>query len=97
MNINYINNGGWHFTSMKSPKNIHFKLSNFMHHLEFEESGLQISDMEKMVREKTILYDHGADKREKKYTGRQKLVKISNDFLPDYIVSNMSKYKDWLD
>ena len=38
-----------------------------MHHLEFEESGLKISDMEKMVQEKKILYDHSAKQEEKKY------------------------------
>jgi len=29
MNIDIIKNGGWHFTSIKKPKDIHYKLSNF--------------------------------------------------------------------
>ena len=97
MNINYISNGGWHFTCMKNPQNIHYKLSNFMHHLEYEESGLDISDMERMVKEKKILYDHKTDQKKEKYTGNQTLKKISNKILPEYILSNLNKYKEWLD
>ena len=97
MNINYIFDGGWHFTCMKNPQNIHYKLSNFMHHLEFEESGLQVSDMERMIKEKKVLYNHMADKRENKYTGEQKLVKVSNDILPEYLITNLSNYEEWLD
>ena len=52
MNIDIVKNGGWHFTSIKKPKDIFYKLSNFMHHLEFEYSGLSLKDMEKMVEEK---------------------------------------------
>ena len=55
MNVDIVKNGGWHFTSIKKPKDIFYKLSNFMHHLEFEYSGLTIKDMEKMVSEKNII------------------------------------------
>ena len=97
INIDIIENGGWHFTSIKNPKDIFFKLSNFMHHLEFEYSGLTEEDMEKMVLEKKILYDHSAKQEGDKYTGRQSLVKIDNSILPTYIKENLEKYKNWLD
>ena len=96
MNIDIVKNGGWHFTSIKKPKDIFYKLSNFMHHLEFEYSGLSLKDMEKMVEEKKILYDHGVKQEDNKYTGRQSLVKINNSILPEYIRQNLNKYKDWL-
>ena len=96
-NINFIKSGGWHLTSMKDPKQIHFKLSNFMHHLEFEYSGLSVLDMEKMVAEKKILYDHNADQKEQKYQGRQKLIKCDDNLLPEYIVRNKKKYIKWFD
>ena len=67
INLDIIRNGGWHFTSIKKPKDIHYKLSNFMHHLEYEYSGLKLNDMEKMVSEKKILYDHRAKQEEEKY------------------------------
>ena len=85
MNVGIIKNGGWHFTSIKKPKDIFYKLSNFMHHLEFEESGLTLKDMEDMVYKKKILYDHTVAQEENKYTGNLSLEKVSNKVLPEYI------------
>ena len=97
INIDIIKNGGWHYTSIKKPDEIFYKLSNFMHHLEFEYSGLTFKDMEKMVSERKILYDHAAKQEDDKYTGNQSLKKISIDLLPEYIFKNLDKYKNWID
>ena len=97
MNIEIIKNGGWHFTSIKKPKEIFYKLSNFMHHLEFEESGLTLKDMENMVNQKKILYDHTVAQEDKKYTGNLTLDKVSTEILPSYIKENLSLYKEWID
>jgi beta-1,4-mannosyl-glycoprotein beta-1,4-N-acetylglucosaminyltransferase len=97
INIDIIDDGGWHFTSIKNAKDIFYKLSNFMHHLEFEYSGLTLEDMEKMVSEKKILYDHSAKQEDKKYTGSESLIKIENSILPNYIVNNLDKYKNWIE
>ena len=97
MDIEIIKNGGWHFTSIKKPEEIFYKLSNFMHHLEFEESGLSLKDMENMVNQKKILYDHTVAQEDKKYTGNLTLDKVSTDILPDYIKNNLSLYKEWID
>ena len=97
MNVGIIKNGGWHFTSIKRPKDIFYKLSNFMHHLEFEESGLTLKDMEDMVDKKKILYDHTVAQEENKYTGNLSLEKVSNKVLPEYIQENLVKYGDWID
>tara|TARA_B100002051_G_C16733945_1_gene639980 strand:+ start:1868 stop:2728 length:861 start_codon:yes stop_codon:yes gene_type:complete len=95
--VNLIPNGGWHFTNIKSPEDIHFKLSNFLHHVEFEYSKLTVSDMEKMIKNKVIAYDHSVDKTQDKYSGKQKLTRISDEMLPEYIKINKNKYKKWLD
>ena len=63
-----MENGGWHFTNIKTPENIDFKMKNFLHHLEYEESGLKIEDVKKIIKEKKVFYDHSADKREKNGT-----------------------------
>ena len=97
MNVGIIKNGGWHFTSIKKPKDIFYKLSNFMHHLEFEESGLTLKDMEDMVDKKKILYDHTVAQEENKYAGNLSLKKVSNKILPEYIQENLIKYRDWID
>ncbi len=97
MDLEIIKNGGWHFTFIKKPSDIHYKLSNFLHHLEYEYSGLQLNDMKRLVEQKKILYDHSAQQEEEKYTGNQSLQKIEMDILPDYIRENIQKYKEWLD
>ncbi len=96
--IDFIDNGGWHFSSIKSPEDIHFKMSNFLHHREYEVSGLGIDDMEKMVNEKKVLYNHSADKRDvNKWAASVPLKKVTNLELPKYLRENIDKYKVWLD
>ena len=51
-NLIYIKNGGWHFTCLRTPEELEKKLLNFAHHYEFEESGLQIDDLKKLINEK---------------------------------------------
>ena len=96
-NINFIKDGGWHFTNIKSPKDIHFKFSNFAHHLEYEESNLKIEDLEKMIKERKISYNHSLDKRGNKWNSSISLKKVGDEFLPDYLNKNKSKYKIWFD
>ena len=95
--IDFLKNGGWHFTNMKTPDKIDFKMKNFLHHLEYEESGLNIHDVKKIISEKKVFYDHNADKREKKWNTRTKLIKENLNKLPSYISSNKEKFKDWLE
>ena len=95
--INFIKDGGWHFTNIKSAEKIDYKMKNFLHHLEYEESGLNVKDVEKIIADKKVFYDHNADKREKKWNANVSLEKESEQYLPDYIVKNKMKFKDWLD
>ena len=34
--IFFVENGGWHFTNIKSPKDIKYKLSSYLHHIEYD-------------------------------------------------------------
>ena len=56
--INFVKEGGWHFTNIKSAEKIDFKMKNFLHHLEYEESGLGVEDVKKIISEKKIFYNH---------------------------------------
>ena len=38
--VKFIENGGWHFTNMKSPSAIEHKLKSYLHHREFDENPL---------------------------------------------------------
>ena len=96
MNLNYIENGGWHFTSIKTAQELFHKLTSFAHHLEFEESGLKLNDIEEYIKKKKNFYNYSVDKKEKKYSGEESLIVENKDKLPKYITNNISKYKDWL-
>jgi len=96
-NINFIEDGGWHFTNIKTPEKIDFKMKNFLHHLEYEESGISIDDVKNIIAEKKVFYDHSADKKEKKWSAKISLSKELDASLPEYIFKNKNKYKEWLD
>ena len=95
--IYHVENGGWHFTNIKSPKDLFAKLSKFAHHYEFETSGLTIKDVEKMVEEKKVVYDHSIDQRGYKWAGNTKLKTLDLSKMPSYLEKNYSKYSEWLD
>tara|TARA_X000000950_G_scaffold287016_1_gene397675 strand:- start:1748 stop:2608 length:861 start_codon:yes stop_codon:yes gene_type:complete len=96
-NINFIKDGGWHFTNIKSAEEIDNKFKNYLHHLEYEESGLKVDDVRKIISEKKIIYDHSADKRNNKWNSQINLIKEADTHLPDYIVNNKAKFKSWID
>ena len=95
-NIFHVQNGGWHFTCIKNPEELEKKLLNFAHHYEFEQSGLNLNDIKKMISENKAVYDYGADMKKNKWSGNIKLKKVDLSELPDYIKLKSEKYKDWL-
>ena len=98
-NVTLINDGGWHFTQIKSSEDIFLKLNTFAHHEDFKGSGLNQNDITNAVKEKKILYDHSADKdmQDNKWIGKKTLKAINIDKLPRYIFDNQNKFKDWID
>ena len=59
--IYYVKDGGWHFTCIRTAEGLEKKLLNFAHHFEYEESGLKINDLKKLINEKRVMYDHNVD------------------------------------
>jgi len=96
-NIMHINNGGWHFTNIKSAEDIEKKLLNYTHHYEYEQSGLNIDDLKKKISEKKIIYDHGVDQRDPKWKSQKTLTKIDLKQMPQYLQENHNKYANWLE
>ena len=96
-NLLFIKNGGWHFTCLRTPEELEKKLLNFAHHYEYEESGLKINDLKKLINEKRVMYDHNVDQKGYKWSGKSILKKIDEKLLPNYVSSNISKYSEWLD
>jgi len=95
--IFYVLDGGWHFTCIRTPEDLEYKLLNFAHHYEFEESKLKVRDLKKLILEKRVMYDHKIDQKGYKWSGNSKLEKISNLELPEYISLNAENLKKWLD
>ena len=96
-NIMQIDNGGWHFTNIKSAEDINKKLLNYTHHYEYEQSGLGIDDLKKKILEKKIVYDLAADQRESKWESEKSLTKIDLKNMPKYLRENYKKYSNWLE
>ena len=96
-NINYVEDGGWHFTNVKTPEDIVKKYLNFLHHQDFEYSGLKLNDVKQIVKDKKILYDHSADQRDSKWQSNKYLKQVSLSSMPDYLSVNYKKYSDWLE
>jgi beta-1,4-mannosyl-glycoprotein beta-1,4-N-acetylglucosaminyltransferase len=95
-NLMFVKNGGWHFTCLRTPKQLEKKLLNYAHHYEFEEIGLKVKDIEKFISERRIIYDYKADQKKYKWSGKSILKKIETKFLPSYVYNNLRKYSDWL-
>ena len=96
-NLTFIKGGGWHFTCLRTAEELEKKLLNFAHHYEFEESGLNIENLRKLIADKRVMYDHNVDQKGYKWSGKSILKKIENKLLPEYVCVNLNKYSDWLD
>ena len=95
--IHYVDNGGWHFTNIKSPENLEKKFLNFLHHQDFESSGLKLNDIKEKIRNKKILYDLNVDQRGFKWSGEKNLRKVEISEMPEYLSNNYQKYLDWIE
>jgi len=96
INVEIIENGGWHFTNVMSPEKLFNKLNNFGHHNEFELSNISINDLKEQIDNKMVNYNHLADKTDQnKYKFNYKLKNLDNELLPEFLRLNKTLYKDW--
>ena len=95
INCAIIDNGGWHFTNIKTPEKIKFKLESYLHHIEFDKQPLTEEKINDMIRNKVAIYNLNADKRQNKLGGT-KLVDYPTNNLPKFLINNLKKYKEWM-
>ena len=96
--LKIVEDGGWHFTNLKTAKDIYKKLSNFGHHNEFDVSGVTIQDIQNCIDKRIVNYNHQSDQSaNNKYTANYKLQIIEDRVLPNYLTNNKDKYKEWFD
>ena len=97
IDIKIINDGGWHFSNIKSPEMIEHKLRSYLHHREFDQVSLSIEEINELVKKKQAIYDLRVDKRVNKVGNGVILENFEMKKLPKHINDNIDKYKNWLD
>ena len=97
LNIKFVDNGGWHFTNIKTAAQIEYKLKSYLHHAEFDVNPISKEEIEQVMKNKKAIYDLNVDKKVKKFGGGKQLEKYSIDKLPKFLQNNLIKYKDWID
>ena len=97
IDIKIINDGGWHFSNIKSPEMIEHKLRSYLHHREFDQVSLSIEEINELVKKKQAIYDLRVDKRVNKVGNGVILENFEMKKLPNHINDNKDKYKNWLD
>ena len=97
MNIKIIENGGWHFSQLKTPKDIEIKLLNGEQHAEFKQAKKNLEYITDLVKRKRVDYDHKAKSQDYKYSNEFKLKTVSIDNMPLYLKKNINKYSEWFE
>ena len=95
-NVHFVENGGWHFTNIKTPEEIDKKLRSYMHHPEYDQSNIGPKEIDKMIKERKPVYDLMANSSEVKDRSNTKLKVSDIDELPLYIRQNQDKYNEWI-
>ena len=95
--IKIVSDGGWHFSNIKTPKEIEFKLRSYLHHREFDLNPLSVDQINEIIKNKQAIYDLKADKTDNKIGNGNFLKKFELNKLPEYIISNQNKFSDWID
>ena len=93
MNVRIIEDGGWHFSNLKTPEEIEDKMLNFGHHNEVEDSGIGLKDIKNMITEKKVIFAHNRKPDDPSVN----LSRLSVNELPKYVNDNLEKYNDWLE
>lgn len=96
-NIEFVNQGGWHFSNIKTASEIEHKLKSYLHHREFDLEPLSKNEIENIIKNKKAIYDLRIDQRVNKIGNGSQLVKYDFGKLPEYLQLNTENYKKWLD
>jgi beta-1,4-mannosyl-glycoprotein beta-1,4-N-acetylglucosaminyltransferase len=97
IDIKIIEQGGWHFSYIKSPEDIEKKLKSYLHHREYDVNPVGVENIRQMINNKKTIYDLKADKRANKFDGSNELIKIDLNLLPSYVSENKDKFSKWIE
>ena len=96
-NVKIIENGGWHFSQLKTPEDIEIKLLNQEHHDEYKSAKKNLPNIADLVKRKSIIYDHKVKSKDYKFSKEFKLKRLSIDHMPLFLKKNIDKYSEWFD
>ena len=96
-NVKFINNGGWHFTNIKTAAQIEYKLRSYLHHREFDENPMTENEIDEIINNKQAIYDLKVDKKTNKIGDGSKLEKYPLNKLPKFLQDNQKNYQKWID
>ena len=94
--VKIFNNGGWHFTNIKTAKEIEHKLKSYLHHREFDVNPLTIDQINEIIKNKKAIYNLKVDKSVSKIGNGSNLEKFDFKKLPKYIQDHKKKFKEWI-
>ena len=97
INLKFIDNGGWHFSNIKTPEEIEHKLKSYLHHREFDVNPISLDEIKNIIKNKQAIYDLKVDKKVNKIGSGSELEDYPLSKLPPYLQENKEKYKLWLD
>jgi beta-1,4-mannosyl-glycoprotein beta-1,4-N-acetylglucosaminyltransferase len=95
--VKIINNGGWHFSNIKTPADIEKKMKTYLHHREYDLNPIGEKKISEIIKEKKTIYNLKNDMKSNKFDLTEELVLADIEELPYYLQKNIKKYKDWLD
>ena len=96
-NLKFIENGGWHFSNMKTPAEIEKKMRTYLHHREYDIKPLGTKKIEEIIKSKKSIYNLKVDMKTEKIDGTQNLKVTDKSELPDFIKENSIKYSNWME
>ena len=97
IDLKIIEDGGWHFSQLMSPKDIEIKLQNSEHHDEYKYARKNLPKIEDLIKRKVITYDHKAKTSDYKFANEFKLKTLSMDYMPLFLKNSVNKYSEWFD
>jgi beta-1,4-mannosyl-glycoprotein beta-1,4-N-acetylglucosaminyltransferase len=95
--IMIIENGGWHFSYIKNASDIEKKLKSYLHHREYDLNPVGVKNIKEMIINKKTIYNLKVDSKFNKFDDGNKLEKIDINLLPNYILKNKDRFREWLE
>ena len=96
-NIKFVDDGGWHFSYLKTPDKIEKKLKSYLHHIDYDKNPIGVNNITEIIKNKKTIYNLKVDQKKNKFDSKNDLVKIDINELPKYIIDNLDKFETWIE